>query len=105
MAREKQTAEQVVERGRDLGYSNIRVRHGRRGVEWTEPLDRNMAWESLVRRRIDDVIAYLRKTKQAREKTAKQTRERETIASLSAKIEELRSRIAYLEERAGMGMQ
>lgn len=104
MTREKQTAKQVVERGHDLGYSNIRVSHGGRGVEWTEPFDRNMAWESLVRRRIDDVIAYLRKTKRA-EKTAKQTRERETIASLSAKIEELRSRIAYLEERAGMGMQ
>ena len=105
MAREKQTAEQIVERGYKLGYSSICASKGKRGVEWGEPYDRNMAWESLVRRRIDDVIAYLRKTKQAREKTAKQTRERETIASLSAKIEELRSRIAYLEERAGMGMQ
>jgi len=108
MAREKQTAEQIVERGYGLGYSNIRVRHGGRGVEWSEPFNRSMGWESLVRRRIDDVIAYLRKTERAQkahEKTAGKKRERETIESLAAKIENLRSRIAYLEERAGVGMQ
>jgi hypothetical protein len=60
MAREKQTAEQIVERGYGLGYSSICVSKGGRGVEWGEPYNRNMAWEALVRRRIDDVIAYLR---------------------------------------------
>jgi len=108
MAKEKQTAEQIVERGYGLGYSNICARKGGRGVEWGEPLDRNMAWEALVRRRIDDVIAYLRKTERAQkahEKTAEKKRESETIESLAAKIENLRSRIAYLEERAGVGMQ
>jgi Lon protease-like protein len=107
MAKEKQTAEQIVERGYGLGYSNIRVRKGGRGVEWGEPFYRNMAWEALVRRRLDDVIAYLRKTERAqkaKKKTAAKM-ERETIESLAAKIENLRSRIAYLEERAGMGMQ
>lgn len=106
MAREKQTAEQIVERGYGLGYSNIHVRKGGRGVEWGEPFDRNMAWEALVRRRLDDVIAYLRKTERAQKaKTVAKKQERETIESLSAKINDLQSRIAYLEERAGMGMQ
>lgn len=97
MAKEKQTAEQIVERGYGLGYSNIRVRHGGRGVEWSEPFSRSMGWESLVRRRIDDVIAYLRKTKRAKEKTAKQTRARETIASLAEQIAELTRRVSVLE--------
>ena len=97
MAKEKQTAEQIVERGYGLGYSNICARKGGRGVEWGEPFDRNMAWEALVRRRIDDVIAYLRKTKRAKEKTAKQTRARETIASLAEQIAELTRRVSVLE--------
>ena len=102
MAREKQTAEQIVERGHKLGYSSICASKGKRGVEWGEPYDRNMAWEALVRRRIDDVIAYLRKTKRATQKADAKKQERETVESLAAHIADLRRRVDRLESLTGM---
>lgn len=100
--RKIETAEEIVSRGYELGYSGIAVKRGGNGVEWGMPFNRNMAWERLVKRRIDDIIAYLRKnerSKKAKEKAAaaKPDPKRESMASLTAKVASLRVVVAELE--------
>jgi hypothetical protein len=98
--RKRQTAEQIVSRGYGIGYSDIRVMRGGDGIEWGEPFDRDFAWEALVRRRADEVIAFLRnaeKERKAEEKAAAAKERRASMESLSADVARLRCIVTEIE--------
>ncbi len=98
--RKRQTAEQIVSRGYGLGYSDIRVMRSGDGIEWGEPFDRDFAWEVLVRRRADEVIAFLRnaeKERKAEEKAAAAKERRASVESLSADVARLRCIVTEIE--------